>query len=84
MKRNPQTRPIMGEMTIKAATTVIVSILMAARPAADMPAPAMPPISACDDEVGRPKNQVIRFHEIAPIRALRMIYGTMFVLTTSR
>ena len=42
-------------------------------PAAEIPAPASPPIRAWDEEVGRPKNQVIRFQEIAPISAPRMI-----------
>ena len=32
-------------------------------------APTMPPISACDDDDGSPKYQVIRFHTIAPISA---------------
>src|SRR2546421_10761986 len=31
-------------------------------------APTSPPISACDDDEGMPKYQVIRFHTIAPAR----------------
>src|SRR2546429_3964772 len=37
-------------------------------PAAATAAPALPPISACDDEVGRPRYHVIRSHAMAPIR----------------
>src|SRR5437879_3288366 len=36
-------------------------------PAAATAAPAIPPISACEDDVGRPRYQVIRSHAIAPI-----------------
>src|SRR4051812_8113754 len=33
------------------------------------PAPTRPPISACDDDDGRPKYQVTRFHVMAPTSA---------------
>src|SRR3569623_63808 len=33
-----------------------------------MPAPASPPISACDDDDGRPHHHVSRFHTIALAR----------------
>ena len=83
MKRNPQARPIRGERTMKRATCPTVDHLIALRPAADIPAPVIPPIRAWDEEVGRPESHVIRFHEIAPISAPRMIYGTIFVSTIS-
>src|SRR5713226_1465575 len=38
-------------------------------PAAAMPAPHRPPMSAWVELLGNPRYQVIRFHEIAPIRA---------------
>src|SRR3954454_12621710 len=34
-------------------------------------APTSPPISACDDDDGSPKYQVIRFHAIAPMSAAK-------------
>src|SRR5208282_1992573 len=37
-----------------------------------------------DDDVGRPKNQVIRFQLMAPARAARTMYGMMVAATTSR
>ena len=40
--------------------------MIAASPAAEIPAPDSPPMRAWDEEVGRPKNQVIRFQTIAP------------------
>jgi len=73
MNKNPQIRPIMGERIMKATTISTVDHFIAASPAAEIPAPASPPISACDEEVGRPKNQVIRFQLIAPIKAPRII-----------
>ena len=39
---------------------------MAAKPAFATAAPAYPPMSACDELVGRPKYHVIRSHRIAP------------------
>src|SRR4051812_36068310 len=36
-------------------------------------APTMPPNSACEDEEGSPKYQVMRFHTIAPTRAAKRI-----------
>ncbi|GGT55451.1 hypothetical protein GCM10014713_56580 [Streptomyces purpureus] len=36
-------------------------------------APTMPPNSACDDEDGRPKYHVTRFHTIAPTSAAKRI-----------
>src|SRR4051794_31990040 len=40
----------------------------ALKPTAAIIAPTTPPISACDELDGRPKYQVIRFQQIAPIR----------------
>ena len=39
--------------------------------AAASAAPTSPPISACDDDDGSPKYQVIRFHAIAPTSAAK-------------
>src|SRR5713226_9237230 len=38
-------------------------------PAAAMPAPQSPPMSACVELLGSPRYHVTRFHEMAPIRA---------------
>ena len=40
--------------------------------AAASAAPHRPPISACEDDDGRPFHQVIRFHTMPPSRAHRM------------
>src|SRR5262249_58137405 len=39
-------------------------------------APTTPPTSACDDDDGMPRNQVITFHRIAPTSPAKMI-GTV-------
>jgi hypothetical protein len=62
-----------GDITINVATSVTVDHLIAASPAAEIPAPESPPMRAWEEEVGRPESQVIRFHTIAPVRALRII-----------
>ena len=41
-------------------------------PALATAAPAIPPIRACDDEVGSPRKNVIRFHVIAPMSAAKI------------
>src|SRR5436305_1001176 len=67
--------------TSPAASTPLV-------PCAAITAPTTPPISACDDEEGRPKYQVARFQAIAPIRPAKMTVGvttsglTMSLATT--
>src|SRR6188472_2769478 len=43
----------------------------ASRPAEATAEPTTPPISACEELEGRPKYQVIRFQEIAPIRPVK-------------
>src|SRR6478609_4707765 len=53
----------MGMMTL-----VQMTCHCTATPAARA-APASPPMSACDDEDGRPNHHVMRFHPVAPIRA---------------
>ena len=48
---------------------------MALNPDFASAAPAYPPISACDDELGRPSHQVRRFQTMAPIRPAKMSVG---------
>src|SRR5688500_1834076 len=50
--------------------------VMAAVPAFDIAAPAYPPMSACDELLGMPKYQVIRFQMIAPSRPPRITCGS--------
>ena len=53
--------------------------------AAARPAPQRPPISACEDEDGRPFHQVIRFQMMPPSRAHRITCGvTSTTLVLSR
>ena len=51
------------------ATLMKPALLRAANPPLTTAAPASPPINACDELDGNPKNQVIKFHKMAPIRA---------------
>ncbi len=84
MKRKPKTNPMIGEMTMNSATTATVESFTAATPAAEIPAPVSPPIRACDEEVGRPAYQVIRFQPIAPISAESTMNGTISAGTVFR
>src|SRR5215210_5598170 len=47
----------------------------ASGPSAANAEPTTPPISACEDEAGRPKYQVARFQAIAPTRPAKTIEG---------
>ena len=73
MTANPPTSPSTGESTI--GTTTLSKMLChftlapaPAQPAASA-APPSPPISACDDDDGMPRHQVIMFQQIAPTSA---------------
>ncbi len=50
---------------------------IAPKPAPTIVAPIRPPNRACDDELGRPKNQVARFQTIAPMRPANTITGVI-------
>lgn len=71
----------MGERTMKRTMISTVDNLIAAIPAAARPLPISPPMSACDEDVGRPECHVIRFQAIAPTRPERMMKGTREVST---
>ena len=62
------TRPISGARMMKISVFVHPEGLIAANPARATAAPAYPPMSACEELVGRPKYQVMRSHTMAPKR----------------
>src|SRR4051812_23528286 len=61
-----------GATTMKISIFVQPATMIAPKPALTTAAPAYPPKSACDELVGRPKYQVMRFHVMAPSRPVRM------------
>src|SRR5215218_1733591 len=66
MSRNPRAMPNSGDSGMN---KMVFSRLLASRtpkPPLATPAPANPPIRACDEEVGSPSHQVRRFQEMAP------------------
>ena len=65
---NAGAKPTSGETTIGMTTlsTIVVPVHRSRRPASA--APTRPPISACEEDEGSPKYQVIRFQVIAPSR----------------
>ena len=60
--------PAIGETTIGMTTLSRTPAHFTVAPAASA-APTSPPISACEDDDGRPYHQVSRFQPIAPISA---------------
>lgn len=45
--------------------------------------PMMPPIKACDDDIGRPSHVQIPIHDVAPIKAQNTTYGFIYCASTS-
>src|SRR5689334_1269580 len=79
ISKTPRRKPTSGEVTIGRNTFHTRPLLCAQSPTlwdqinefqslceADSAAPHRPPISACEEEDGRPNHQVSRFHAIAP------------------
>ena len=58
------------------------SPLIALAPSAANAAPTSPPISACDEDDGRPKYHVARFHAIAPMRPAKTTVIVTALLST--
>ena len=70
---------------ITAGNTILdktVPTLTAEIPAPTITAPIRPPNNACDELDGRPTNQVVRFHRMAPTRPAKIITGVTFESTT--
>src|SRR3954466_5612341 len=59
------------------------SAKIASGPAEATAEPTTPPISACDELEGRPKYQVTRFQEIAPIRPAKTTVGVTTAASTT-
>src|SRR5215217_5980899 len=79
MSRNPRAIPSSGD---RAMNRIVFSRLAAFRtlkPALATPAPANPPMRACDEEVGSPSHQVRKFQAMAPTSPAK----TTASLTTS-
>ena len=61
--------PMIGDSTMYSKTTSRPASFTTLVPAAAMPEPTYPPISACDEDEGRPSYQVIKSQVIPPTRA---------------
>jgi hypothetical protein len=72
MSRKPRAIPNSGDKTMNRAVFCRLAVLRTLKPALAIPAPAKPPMRACDEEVGRPSHQVVRFQEMAPTSPAKM------------
>src|SRR5262249_5254214 len=59
------------------------SAITASNPAAATAEPTTPPISACEELDGSPKDQVIRFQAIAPIKPAKTTVGVTTAESTT-
>jgi len=83
---NAKNIPSSGDTTMKITVFSKLGAFTTLQPALAMPAPTTPPISACDDEVGRPSHQVVKFQAMAPTKppnttASLTTFGSMIVPT---
>src|SRR4051794_10872873 len=62
----PSPKPTNGERTIGIRTFSTITAQCTTPPEANNAAPTSPPNSACDEDDGSPKYQVMRFQAIAP------------------
>ena len=67
---------------MKITVLVIPFHTRAAEPAFTKAAPIIPPISACDELVGRPRYHVMIFHPHAPIRAPNIVILSTVAMST--
>ena len=72
MSRNPRANPSSGDRKMNRIVFSRLAALSTLKPALATPAPAKPPMSACDEEVGRPSHQVVRFQPMAPTSPAKM------------
>src|SRR5215218_5232856 len=66
MSRNPRVIPSSGDRAMNRMVFSRLAAFRTLKPALATPAPANPPISACDEEVGSPSHQVKKFQATAP------------------
>src|SRR6476659_6914395 len=72
---NPATTPATTGEKIAGSTIELItpSHFTPPMPSAAMVAPIRPPNSACEDDEGKPKSQVNKFHKMPPTSPARMI-----------
>src|SRR5919112_255051 len=77
------TKARIGAMTAGIATfSMMPSPITASAPSAAKAAPTTPPISACEEDDGRPKYHVRRFQKIAPINPAKTIASVIWSAST--
>src|SRR5215212_328574 len=79
MSTNPRAIPNSGDSGMNKMVFSRLAAFRTLKPALATPAPANPPMSACDEEVGRPSHQVRKFQLTAPVSPAKMTAS----LTTS-
>src|SRR5918992_1262284 len=66
MRMNPRASPNSGDSGMNRMVFCRLPASRTPKPALATPAPAKPPISACDEEVGSPSHRVRKFQAMAP------------------
>src|SRR5262249_11796972 len=83
MRTNPSASPRSGEITIDTAIRVSPATSSTAVPALATPAPARPPISACEELDGMPNHQVSRSQAMAPVSAAKTMLTSITLGSTT-
>src|SRR5437879_11112772 len=83
VSRRASMNPMTGAMTMKINVLVQPLAMMAENPVFATAAPAYPPISACDDDVGRASHHVTRSQMMAPSRPASATVESTMVMSIS-
>src|SRR5919109_1353988 len=79
INRKPSSMPSSGDSAMNRMVFCRLPAFSTPKPALATPAPAKPPMRACDEEVGSPSHQVVKFQAMAPTSPAK----TTASLTTS-
>src|SRR5215218_2395748 len=79
MRVNPRAIPSSGDTAMNRTVFSRLAAFRTLKPALATPAPAKPPMRACDEDVGSPSHQVRKFQVTAPVSPAKMTAS----LTTS-
>src|SRR5262249_35866009 len=80
---NPTASPMSGAKIMNTPILIRPGATSDPKPAFTTAAPAKPPISACDDDVGRPQYHVMTSHTMAPASPARMTHSSTTAGTTT-
>src|SRR4030042_2157716 len=81
LNMKPKNKPIVGARTININVLYQPLAIITPKPVLTIAAPAYPPMRACEELLGNPKYQVIKFQKIAPQSPARTTVGVTALIS---